>query len=240
MNYQSGALRWMIAFVAAYATAAPPLASPSFENEQLHYNVNWPSGLNLGEATFSASSSKPAPDTPSLLHFSFHLDAPLPGFAVADHYDSAASPDFCSTHFERNISRGAKQFSDKTSFDPRTATAFREIAGGGKGEFRASECAHDALTFLYYVRRELSEGRMPAPQSVVFGGSFYDVRLEPAGTESIPVAGNQLQADHFKVSVRGPASSTGFDIFFLKDSARTPALVRVPFSLGAFSMELVK
>lgn len=240
MMQHFGILRGLVASLAAYAIATPSIASPSFENEQLHFNVNWPSGLTLGEATFSASSSKAGPETPAAFHFAFSLDAPLPGFAVADHYSSAASPEFCSTNFERNMSRGAKQFRDKTSFDPHNATGFREIVGGGKGEFRTSECARDALTFLYYVRRELSQGRMPAPQSIVFGGSFYDVRLDPAGTENIQVAGSQLPADHFTVSVRGPSSSIGFDIFFLKDAARTPALVRVPFSLGAFSMELVK
>lgn len=238
--YQSLILRFVGALFLATAAAAPPAASPVFDNEQLHYNVNWPSGLTLGEATLSASSSNPTADSPSAVHFSLQLDAPLPGFPVADRYSSAASPDFCSTRFERNMSHGSKQFRDKTSFDPRRATAFREIVGGGKGEFRTSDCARDALTFLYYVRRELSAGRVPPTQSVVFGGSFYDVRLDLAGTETIQVAGKPAQADRYNASLRGPASSMAFDIFFLKDAARTPALIRVPFSLGAFSMELVK
>ena len=41
-------------------------------------------------------------------------------------------------------------------------------------------------------------------------------------------------------SVKGPASEITFEVFFLKDRARTPALVRVPLALGTFSMELVR
>jgi len=41
-------------------------------------------------------------------------------------------------------------------------------------------------------------------------------------------------------SVKGSASEIGFEVFFLKDAARTPALVRVPLALGTFSMELVR
>ena len=49
--------RGPLLLLAAWAMAAPTSA-PAFENEHLHYNINWPSGLSLGEATLSASSSK--------------------------------------------------------------------------------------------------------------------------------------------------------------------------------------
>jgi len=105
---------------------------------------------------------------------------------------------------------------------------------------KAASCSRDALTFLYYVRGELSEGRMPAPQTI-FLGAPYDVRLEFQGTESIRIADRPVDADRFAASVKGPASSISFDVFFLKDRARTPALVRVPLPMGTtFSMELVK
>ncbi len=44
--------------LSALALFAAPVAESSLPNETLHYNVNWPSGLNLGEATLSASSSR--------------------------------------------------------------------------------------------------------------------------------------------------------------------------------------
>ena len=40
----------LISAFAVFAIAAPPLAPASFENEQLNYSLNWPSGLSLGEA----------------------------------------------------------------------------------------------------------------------------------------------------------------------------------------------
>lgn len=49
--------RGPLLLLAALAMAAPTSA-PILENEQLHYNINWPSGLSLGEAQLSASSSK--------------------------------------------------------------------------------------------------------------------------------------------------------------------------------------
>jgi hypothetical protein len=40
--------------------------------------------------------------------------------------------------------------------------------------------------------------------------------------------------------VKGPKSSFAFEMFFARDAARTPLLVRVPLSAGSFSMELVR
>jgi hypothetical protein len=48
------------------------------------------------------------------------------------------------------------------------------------------------------------------------------------------------QADRFSARVKGPASEHSIEIYFARDPARTPVLVRVPFPLGIFSMELVR
>ena len=48
------------------------------------------------------------------------------------------------------------------------------------------------------------------------------------------------QADRVAVSVKGPASAINFEMFFARDAARTPLVIRVPFALGTFSMELVR
>jgi hypothetical protein len=220
MKYPFGILHWLVASLTTLALAAPPVGPPSFDNEQLRYNINWPSGLSLGEAALSASSSKPAPDAPQRLHLQFDIDAGVPGFSVSDRYRSETAGEFCSSEFARTTAHGKKKTDEKITFDPH-GTATRETTGGGRSELKATSCSRDALAFLYYVRRELSEGRMPAPQTV-----FGDKPVE---------------ADRFAASVKGPASSTSFDIFFLKDRARTPALVRVPLATGTtFSMELVK
>ena len=240
MKYPFGILHWLVASLMTLAVAAPPVGPPSFDNELLRYNITWPSGLSLGEAALSASSSKPAPDAPQRLHLQFDVDAGIPGFSVTDRYRSEAAGEFCSTEFARTTIHGKKKTDEKTTFDPHNGTATRETVGGGRSELKAAACSRDALTFLYYVRRELSEGRMPAPQTI-FLGAPYDVRLEFHGTESIRIGDKPVEADRFAASVKGPASSIAFDIYFLKDRARTPALVRVLLAMGTtFSMELVK
>jgi len=223
--------------ISALALAAPPSSAPAFENEKLRYAINWPSGLSLGEAELDASSSKASPDAAAELHLQFNVDAGIPGFTVTDRYRSAVSPDFCSEEFQRTAVHGPKKTDEKTTFDLRNGTATRETAGGGKSDLTASQCAKDALAFLYYARHELSQGRIPPAQSV-FLGSAYEVRLEYTGTQSIRLADKPVDADRVTATIRGPASSINVEVFFLKDRTRTPALVRVPLALGTFSMEL--
>ena len=102
-----------------------------------------------------------------------------------------------------------------------------------------AECARDALAFLYYTRRELGQGRMPPPETVLFGAP-YQVRLEYSGTQVILVNEKRMQADRVVVYVKGPASDASFEIFFARDAARSPLAIRVPFALGMFTMELVR
>ncbi len=239
MHYPFQRLTAPMLFAAAIAIVAAPAGAPVVENEQLRYNINWPSGLSLGEAQLRASMSKAAPDAAGRLHLEFTLDAGIPGFTVSDQYRSEASTDFCSGEFQRTTTHGAKKTDEKTTFDQQNGTASRETPGGGKSELNAPTCAKDALAFLYYVRRELSQGRMPPRQTMFFGAS-YDIRIEFMGTQKIPLGEKQVEADRVTASVKGPSSEISFEVFFLKDPARTPALVRVPLALGTFSMELVR
>jgi hypothetical protein len=163
----------------------------------------------------------------------------VPGFSVSDRYRSQASSEFCSVEFQRTATHGQKKTDEKTTFDQQASTATRQTTGGGKSELKTPTCGRDALTFLYYVRRELSQGRIPAPQTVFFGAA-YEVRLAFVGTQSIRLGDKQVEADRVTAAVKGTASDISFDVFFLKDAARTPALVRVPLALGTFSMELVR
>jgi hypothetical protein len=226
-------------FALALAISAAPAVAPVVENEQLHYNINWPSGLSLGEAQLRASMSKPTPDATARLHLEFNLDAGVPSYAVSDQYRSEASADFCSGEFHRTISHGSKKTDEKNVFDQQSGTVNRETAGGGKTELKSAACGKDALAFLYYVRHELSQGRMP-PQQTIFLGAPYDIRLEFMGTQKIRLGETQVEADRVTATVKGPSSEISFEVFFLKDQARTPALVRVPLALGKFTMELVR
>jgi len=127
---------------------------------------------------------------------------------------------------------------DKETFDPNTGTVTRG-SGSGQSELSANTCGKDALAFLYFVRQELSHGRVP-PRQTVFFGAPYEIRLDSAGTESVKIANKPVDMDHVKASVSGPSSSINFDLYFLQDQARTLALVRVPLAMGTFSMELAK
>ena len=225
--------------VAALVISGAPVSGPAFENEQLRYSVNWPSGLSLGEAQLHASRSKPAQETPGRLNLEFTLDAGVPGFQVSDQYRSIASPEFCSVEFLRNASHGKRKTDEKMTFDSHKETATRATTGGGKSELKTSSCGRDALTYLYYVRRELSQGRLPPPQTVFFGAP-YQIRVDFAGTQNIRIGDAMVEADRLTASLKGPASDINLEVFFLKDAARTPALVRVPLAMGTFSMELVR
>ncbi|HEX5226960.1 MAG TPA: DUF3108 domain-containing protein [Bryobacteraceae bacterium] len=226
--------------LAALALTAAPAGDSSLPNETLRYSINWPSGLSLGEATLSASSSEQVAGQPQPPHMNLKLDldAGVPGFPVSDRFRADASGKFCSAEFEKNTSHGAKKVDDRETFDPATGTVTRG-SGDGQSQILANACGKDALTFLYYLRQELSQGRVP-PKQTVFFGAPYEIKLQSQGTESVKIANKPVEAEHLKASVDGPSSSISFDLFFLQDKARTLALVRVPLALGTFSMELVR
>jgi Protein of unknown function (DUF3108) len=206
-------------------------ADSPLPNEALRYSVNWPTGVSLGEAQLSASSSA------AHMHFQFNLDATAPAFTVSDRFNSDASGSFCSSEFDKSTAHGSRKTNEKETFDSKAGTVTRgSVASQSEGN---SACTKDALTFLYFVRQELSQGRLPQEETVYFGAP-YEVRLSNAGSESLKVGGASVDAERISASVTGPSSSISFEMLFLKDPARTLAVVRVPLSLGTFSMELVK
>jgi hypothetical protein len=218
---------------AALASGAPPESGFPFADETLRYAVNWPSGLSLGEAHMRATHAS------GRWEFQLGLDAAVPGFAVLDRYRSAASGELCSLEFEKDVAHGRRKTREKTVFDYQKRIARRATAGGGKSESPIAECARDALGFLYYTRREMGQGRMPSPQTAWFGAA-YQVRLEYSGAQAVSVNEKRMQADRVVVYIKGPASEASFEIFFARDAARTPLVIRAPLALGVFSMELVR
>lgn len=216
----------------------PPAESPApvpFAGETLRYSVNWPSGLSLGEAQMIARR------TGDRWRFAFSLDAAVPGFVVSDLYQSTATGDFCSAEFVKTFTHGKRKADEKLAFDAQKRTVTRTtVVGdktGGVSETSTASCARDALTFLYYLRRELSQGRIPAPQTVYFGAA-YEARFEFGGPQKLGARG--VEADRVRVSLKGPASTTWFDVFFARDAARTPLEFRAPFPVGSLTMELVR
>lgn len=222
----------------ACASAQTPVAAKTspipFSDESLHYSINWPSGLGLGEAQMQSSHSQ------ARWSFAFSLDASVPGFTATDSFQSLASDDFCSFEFTKLLTHGKRKASEKTTFDAASGSATRQtLGGGGKSQMQISGCVRDALTFLYYLRHELANGRLPPPETVYFG-SPYQVRIEFGGRRTVRVNEQPTEADRITASLKGPASQSTIEMFFAHDAARTPLLVRVPLATGSFSMELLR
>lgn len=230
---------WVCPISALLLCQAAALAQTGFpfQDESLRYSVNWPSGLSLGEATFTAHRGAGGWD------LEMGIEAGVPGFAVADKFHSSVTADLCSTAFARDTSHGSRKAREKTTFDQAAGVAHRATevpAGGGESDFNIGSCARDAMAFLYYSRRELGQGRVPPAQQVYFGAA-YSVHMEYTGAQSITIGESRpVVTDRLVVSVTGPKSATSFEAFFARDAARTPLLVKVPFGVGTISMELVR
>lgn len=221
------ALTFLFVFAAAAATA--PTGFP-FADESLNYSIVWPSGLSLGEAHLQAAQSA------SGWNFDLKVDASLPGYAILDRYSSVASSPLCSTSFERVTVHGTKKASERITVSGTNAT--RETIGGGKSDFPVAACAHDALGFLFFVRRELGQGRIPPAQTVLFGQG-YPISLEYAGRQTVPVGGVPADSDKLIGTIRLPKGADyKIEMYFARDAARTPLVMRAPFAIGTFSVEL--
>ena len=71
-------------------------------------------------------------------------------------------------------------------------------------------------------------------------GSAYSVKTDYTGAQNIMVDKKSTVTDHVVVSVRGPKSDFTFEVFYARDAARTPLQIKIPLSLGAFTLELVR
>jgi len=230
-------LRHLFLISSILANLAVPAGAQTgfpFQDESLHYAVNWPSGLTLGDATLTARHSVDRWD------LEMTLDAAVPGFPIADRFHSMTNASQCSQEFERITSHGSKKSTEKTTFDSKAGTGSRATGnGGGSTEFSIPACPYDALAFLYYARREMGQGRV-APAQQIFFGSAYSIRMNYTGAQTITVGEKSATTDRVAVSLKGPGSNTSFEIFFARDAARTPLLVRIPVTVGTISLELAR
>jgi Protein of unknown function (DUF3108) len=216
---------------AGSSVPAPPAA------EQLTYSINWPTGLSLGEARLETQREKT--DAGERWRTEFTLDASVPGFPVMERVRSAADAEFCSAELEKAYTHGKRKAEETTTFDQQKGKAQRETKSGGKSELAIKACAKDALAYLDYLRHELSQGRLPSHQTVYFGAP-YTISVQFAGTQQIMVSDTRMEADRLIATLKGEKTDITFEVFFSKDAARAPVLVKVPLQLATFSMELVR
>jgi hypothetical protein len=218
--------------------AADQLTGFPFQNETLRYRVVWPGGKALGEVTLGAQQTDGGGWS-----FDMSTNVAIPIVPIADRYKaSAATLDLCSATLTREISHGNKRVIERTEFDQKTNQAVRQTtvpAGGGKTELALPTCARDALTYQFFARREMGQGRIP-PAGKVFFGSPYEVKTNYTGAMDFPFAGKTKTTDKLEVSVKGPASDFKLEIYYDRDAARTPLLIKIPVAIGTVSLELVR
>ncbi len=205
------------------------LLAPLLPAETLRYNLKWPSGLTLGEASFTSELTARGD------RYTLDLDASLPAYALVDRYTSGTSAQSCTIQFTRETRHGSKNTREQTSVAP-DGTITRETIGGGKTDIPAMPCPRDPLALLTALRKNFAQ---PA-QSVLFGPG-YPVRFEAAMSATITLNDKPTPADKVICIITLPKTGDyRLELYFLKDQTRTPALIRAPFALGIFSMELVR
>ena len=216
--------------------AVPPagLQGFPFTDETLNYTVNSPGGISFGEVRMTATRQ----DTRGWA-FKFSLDASLPILTILDRFDAYADQDLCSIRFDRSSEHGSRKASEVTYIDRGKSVAVRATRnGGGLSEIPVGLCPYDGLTFLYHLRRELGQGKIPPNDTILVGGP-YRVSMVYAGEKSLLRDKQKVPADQVNCTIRGPKSEVHLEILFARDAARTPLVVRYPYALGTFSLELV-
>ncbi len=227
-------LRLLIPCVLAVAASAQQ--GFPFTNEGLKYTVNFTGGLSLGDAAFNATHS------PAGWEFQASVNANVPGFPIADMLRASASDDLCSTQFTRDLTNGSKKTREKTTFDQKDGKGHRVTTApsdGGETTFTIPSCARDALSYVYYARRELGQGRVPHAQDIYFGGA-YTAHMDYAGAQNLSVKGKPVVTDHVVIGVKGTKSDFSFEVFYARDAARTPLEIRIPAPAGTLTADLVQ
>lgn len=222
-----------VVLLCLFATVPPTAAAIFPDGELLTYAVTWPSGLSLGETTFRAEA------TAEGWQFEMNVEAGLPTLEIQDVYRAKADMSLCSSESSKDAKHGARTIQERIDFDQRAGRAVRKTVNGGESSFSIPPCARDTLTYLYFLREQLAAGRIPPPDDVFFGAQ-YQISVTYLESRDIDISGESRAADRILVDVSGPNSQLGFEIFFGKDEARTPLLIRIPFEIGTFSLRLAQ
>ena len=221
-----------LAFASALCCPLHAQSGFPFTDENLNYSVNWPSGLSLGAGHMHARH------TGATWNFELNLDAGVPGYQVKDTYRSTGNSEFCSSSLDRITSHGTRKTEENETISG--STVKRSTAnGGGQSQLTVAGCVRDALTLLYFARRELGQGRVPPAQPFLFGG-LNQIRLDYAGAQTITVGEASEISDKVICTVKTSSTEFKFEAYFARDPARTPLLFKAGLAMGMFSLELVR
>ena len=196
MKYLFSRFVWFATFFATLANSGTPGSVPAFENEQLRYSINWPSGLSLGEAQLGASRQKTETDAVGRLHFTVRPGCRSSRLSRFGPLSARKRPvNSARSSFRRTATHGPKKTDEKETFDP--AGRHRNPRDHRRRKVGAEDaCLWPRMRWPSFTScaSELSQGRMPPTQTVFFGAA-YEVRLDFAGTQSIKLGDKPVEAD---------------------------------------------
>lgn len=220
--------------ICGVAVGQEAVVAPFASGETLRYEIVWPSGLRLGDAEFRANSNLTG------WAFAADLSASLPAIIVDDKYQSSTDSSLCSTKFAKQVIHGKHKQNEEVEFDQDANRALRRnLANGTTQNLVVPPCARDALAYLYYLRQDLSHGRVPPPDDFN-SGTQMQISVSYVETREIEAGGKKQDADRLLIYVTGGEKPINIEVFLAKDDARTPLLLRVPLELGTFSLRLVE
>lgn len=236
MKYKTTILGILVGVLALSSAAVGQESSavPFASGERLRYEIVWPSGLRLGDAEFVANSNQAG------WAFTADISANLPVIVVQDKYQSSTDFSLCSTRFAKQVIHGKRKQNEEVEFDQSDNTALRKnLADSTTQDLIVPPCARDALAYLYYLRQDLSQGRVPPPDDFNFGPQMQ-ISVSYVETRKIEARGVMQDADRLLIYVTGGEKPINIEVFLAKDAARTPLLLQAPFELGTFSLRLVE
>ena len=121
----------------------------------LHYNINWPSGLSLGEGDLIASVRRRG-----LVIFvqSGRCSSGIHSFEAAK---STATATGLLNRVDKDVHARQAEGEEKTTFDSAKIDCHAQNESGRQVGTYPPPCAKDALGFPFLLRHELASGRLP-------------------------------------------------------------------------------
>ncbi|MBI1956280.1 MAG: DUF3108 domain-containing protein [Acidobacteria bacterium] len=205
---------------------------PLAHGEKLTYKILWPSGIRLGEAILEASPSG------AETHFQVTVEVSLPQYALRHITSSAAAGEgLCSLRFHQETGEGAKKWwEESVEFDQAAHEAHR-TRDGQTTTASIAACAQDPLTFIYYFRSRLAEGK-PLDSGTLYRGGNFNVRVRAAGAATVAFRGQQRAAEKYVVTYPSQNQEMTIELWISTDAERVPVRIRVPSPLAVFTAEL--